>query len=93
MQGHGKAVDWWALGVLIFEMLAGTERGGGGQREAEEDVHETGRHGKAIWMRMSHGCRCIKGVVCMYMYKAVCVRVWYACICACAGAWQPSRHH
>ena len=21
--GHGKAVDWWALGVLIFEMLAG----------------------------------------------------------------------
>jgi serine/threonine protein kinase len=22
-QGHGKAVDWWALGVLIFEMMAG----------------------------------------------------------------------
>ncbi|EER17036.1 cAMP-dependent protein kinase catalytic subunit, putative, partial [Perkinsus marinus ATCC 50983] len=22
-QGHGKAVDWWALGVLIFEMIAG----------------------------------------------------------------------
>ena len=22
-KGHGKAVDWWALGVLIFEMLAG----------------------------------------------------------------------
>ena len=21
--GHGKAVDWWALGVLIFEMTAG----------------------------------------------------------------------
>lgn len=21
--GHGKAVDWWALGVLIFEMIAG----------------------------------------------------------------------
>jgi protein kinase A len=22
-QGHGKGVDWWTLGILIFEMLAG----------------------------------------------------------------------
>ncbi|KAF4662583.1 hypothetical protein FOL47_006179 [Perkinsus chesapeaki] len=22
-KGHGKSVDWWALGILIFEMLAG----------------------------------------------------------------------
>jgi len=22
-KGHGKGVDWWALGILIFEMLAG----------------------------------------------------------------------
>ncbi|KAL4424995.1 hypothetical protein ABPG77_002880 [Micractinium sp. CCAP 211/92] len=22
-KGHGKAVDWWALGVLIYEMMAG----------------------------------------------------------------------
>lgn len=22
-QGHGKAVDWWALGILAFEMIAG----------------------------------------------------------------------
>jgi serine/threonine protein kinase len=21
--GHDKGVDWWALGILIFEMLAG----------------------------------------------------------------------
>lgn len=23
VQGHNKCVDWWALGILIFEMLAG----------------------------------------------------------------------
>ena len=23
-KGHGKPVDWWALGILIYEMLAGT---------------------------------------------------------------------
>ena len=23
MQGHGKAVDWWAFGVLVYEMMAG----------------------------------------------------------------------
>lgn len=22
-QGHNQAVDWWALGVLMFEMIAG----------------------------------------------------------------------
>ncbi|KAI0239916.1 cytochrome c oxidase subunit 1 [Massospora cicadina] len=22
-KGHGKAADWWALGILVFEMLAG----------------------------------------------------------------------
>jgi len=22
-RGHGKAVDWWTLGILVFEMLAG----------------------------------------------------------------------
>lgn len=23
-KGHGKPVDWWCLGILVYEMLAGT---------------------------------------------------------------------
>ena len=23
-KGHGKPVDWWCLGILIYEMIAGT---------------------------------------------------------------------
>ena len=22
-KGHGKGVDWWTLGILLFEMMAG----------------------------------------------------------------------
>jgi protein kinase A len=22
-QGHGKPVDWWTFGILVYEMLAG----------------------------------------------------------------------
>jgi serine/threonine protein kinase len=25
-KGHGKAVDWWANGILVYEMLAGYAR-------------------------------------------------------------------
>jgi serine/threonine protein kinase len=23
--GHGKPVDWWALGILIYEMITGID--------------------------------------------------------------------
>lgn len=23
--GHGKAVDWWTLGILLYEMIAGID--------------------------------------------------------------------
>ena len=30
-QGHGKAADWWTLGILIYEMHAGFDPFGGGE--------------------------------------------------------------
>jgi len=24
-QGHGKAVDWWTTGVLLYEMIVGID--------------------------------------------------------------------
>lgn len=24
-QGHGKSVDWWTMGVLLYEMIAGID--------------------------------------------------------------------
>jgi len=24
-KGHGKPVDWWTLGILIYEMIAGID--------------------------------------------------------------------
>ena len=44
-EGHGVAVDWWALGVLIFEMLVGyppffDEDPLGGEAVREPATHE-----------------------------------------------------
>jgi len=36
MRGHTQAVDWWALGVLVFEMLTGTTPFEAG---AEDELH------------------------------------------------------
>lgn len=41
-RGYGKAVDWWSLGTLIFEMLTGkTPFGGGNRKEIQRRILES----------------------------------------------------
>jgi protein kinase A len=45
-KGHGKAVDWWALGILIFEMLAGWSPFVG---DSTPDTYDKIIEGKFTW--------------------------------------------
>jgi len=47
-KGHGKPVDWWALGILIFEMLAGFSPFYG---ESTQDTYEKILEGRFTWPR------------------------------------------
>lgn len=47
-QSYGKMVDWWAMGVLIYEMLVGQPPFDG---EDEADLYATIREGNPVYPR------------------------------------------
>lgn len=50
LQKYGKAVDWWSLGVLIFEMLTGQAPF---QGKEPLDIYEQTLHGKPAFERIA----------------------------------------
>merc|ERR1740129_1427876 len=51
--GHGRAVDWWMLGVLLFELLAGRAPF---EAETTQQVYELVKRGIEA-VRFPHECK------------------------------------
>ena len=68
-KGHGKAVDWWTAGILLFEMLTGFPpfEGNGAIDLYKKIVHAqvvyTGEIAESTWSAQDvlHGCPFIPG--------------------------------
>lgn len=48
-EGHGRAVDWWALGVLTFEFLCGYTPFRGPQNVSSEEIKDNIRSGRFLF--------------------------------------------
>ncbi len=69
--GYGKAADWWSLGVMMFELLAGVPAFRG------SDLRQTYQRCETICM-----CVCVYVCMCVCVYVCMCVCVYVRmCIC------------
>src|SRR5690606_9717521 len=51
-KGHGKAVDWWALGILIYEVSRG------GKRRIRQTAGEEESEGNPFAWSLTQSCLC-----------------------------------
>ena len=71
---YGASVDWWALGVLMYEMMAGQPPF---EADNEDDLFESILHDDVlypVWLS-KEAVSVLKGVRLLFKYRCYCMNI------------------